>query len=117
MFGRGHHRDAFAILGAYIDELADVGNLDGEAIVGIEFVRMMVALDRVHDAAALLGHFDSTGLLAVEGLGFKIFLADAIEVVEARVDPAAATGRTADEAMGDREAPSLTQQVLNDLLG
>ena len=71
-FRQGRRHEAYRILRDYIDELLEVDNMAGTAIVGIEFVNMMTAVGRLIDAGVILGHFDATGLLSVEGPGFKL---------------------------------------------
>ncbi|MDJ0769603.1 MAG: BTAD domain-containing putative transcriptional regulator [Ilumatobacter sp.] len=115
-FRQGRHIEAYRTVHAYIEELLDVDNMSGVAMVGLEFVNMMTAIGRLDDAAVVLGHFDSTGLLGVEGPGFKLLVADAVAVGAA--DPAAAAARRAAEAEGldERGALGFMRQVLDELL-
>ncbi len=92
-FRQGRRHEAFRILRSYIDELLEVDNMAGTAIVGIEFVNMMTAVGRLIDAGVILGHLDATGLLGVEGPGFKVLVTDAVLVVGADPDAAAARER------------------------
>jgi len=115
-FRQGRHEEAYRILGSYIDELVEVDNMAGVAIVGIEFVNMMTAVDRLHDAAVILGHFDATGLLAVEGPGFKTFLTDAVDVVAADPNAMAVREDAARRDLDDHQALAYMRHVLIELL-
>jgi predicted ATPase len=59
-FRRGDRVRAFRILGSFIDELLDTGNIQAICVTCVEFVNMMAALDRLVDAARMLHHLDKT---------------------------------------------------------
>ena len=100
-YRQGRPREAARILDRYMDDLLEDDNMAGVGMVGIEYVNMMVGLGRLHAAAELLGHFDTTGLLDVEGPGFRILIEDAILAVAA--DPEAAAIRSGVAAAGDMD--------------
>ena len=113
---QGRHREAARILRSYVDELLDVGNMAGVTMVGIEFVNLAVATGRLADAAVILGHFDVTGLLHVDGPGFKQMITDAVEMVAESPDAAAVRERVAAEGMDEAGALIHMRAVLDDLL-
>ncbi|MGI9613506.1 MAG: AfsR/SARP family transcriptional regulator [Acidimicrobiales bacterium] len=116
-FRRGRHQEAFRILLDYIDELAEAMNMSGVAIVGIEFLNMMTALGRLDDAAVILGHFDATGLLAVEGPGFKVLIADGVAAVAADPDADAIRRDVAERSIDEYETLAYIRDVLTELIG
>ncbi len=59
----GRHHDAYRILGDHIDDLLATDNYQAGLLAFIEFVNMMVAIDRNDDAATILQHLGTTGLL------------------------------------------------------
>lgn len=113
---RGRYREAAAILRAYITELIDTDYLAGVAMVGIEFVNLMVEAGRPADAAAVVGHFDVTGLLGVEGPGFKQMIADAVEIVAANPAAQRERRRAVARQLDERGALDHMARVLDDLL-
>ena len=115
-FRQGRRSDAYRILGTYIDELLEVDNMAGAAIVGIEFVNMMKAVGRLVDAGVILGHFDATGLLGVEGPGFKLLVTEAVDVVAADPDAAAAREQAAALNHGERHALVYMRETFERLL-
>lgn len=115
-FRQGRRREAYLTLRRYIDELQEVDNMAGVAIVGIDYVNMMIELGRLHDAAVVLGHLDATGLLQVEGPGFKVLIADAIDIVAADPDALATQHRAASDRLDERDALDAMRLVLTALL-
>lgn len=115
-FRRGQHMRAFQILRSYVDELLEVDNMSGANLVHIEFINMMMTIDRLHDAAHVLGHVDTTGLLDVDGPGFKTLLADA--VVKVASNPVATAVRKEAAALnhGERHALTYIRDVMEQLL-
>ena len=114
-FRKGRQREAFRILGAYVDKLVEVDNMAGVAMVGLEFINIMAAIDRLSDAAVVLGHFDATGLLGIEGPGFKLLIEDAVEVVATDPEAMAARENAAADAMDEVEALAHMRRVLLEL--
>lgn len=115
-FRQGRRHEAYDILRRYIDDVVRAENMAGVAVIGIEYVNMMVGLGRLHDAAVILGHFDTTGLLQVEGPGFKVFIAEAIEVVAADPAAAATQAKAAADQLHERDALDVMRAVLTELL-
>lgn len=100
-YRQGRPREAARILDRYMDDLLEDDNMAGVGMVGIEYVNMMLGLGRLNEAAELLGHFDTTGLLDVEGPGFRILIEDAIAAVAA--NPEAAATRAGVALAGDMD--------------
>ena len=73
---RGDRSRAFEILRSYIDELLDNDNMYVGKFACIEFVRMMVKVDRRPEAARILGFLESTDSLDVSALR-SLFAGDA----------------------------------------
>jgi len=115
-FRQGRRDEAYRILRSYIDELIEVDNMAGVAIVGIEFVNMMTAVGRLIDAGVVLGHFDATGLLGVEGPGFKLLIADAVELVGTDPDATAAREHAAERGLDEGDALAHMRRVLGELV-
>jgi predicted ATPase/DNA-binding SARP family transcriptional activator len=115
-FLRGDRPRAFQILRSYVDELLEVGNLSGASLACIEFINMMATIDRLEDAARILGHLDATGLLGVEGPGFKMLVADAAGKVALDPEAAAARDAAAERRLDEHHALSYIRDVLDELL-
>ena len=115
-FRQGRHADAYRILGSYIDELIEVENKAGVAMVGIEFVNMMTQLVALADAGVILGHFDSTGLLGVEGPGFKVLIAEAVNAVALDSEAMAKRTHSAARGLDELEALAHMRDVLSALV-
>lgn len=60
-FRRGSHQRAFELLRSHIDELLDTDNVVAASVVCIEFITMMAAIDRVSEAAHMLGYLQGAG--------------------------------------------------------
>ena len=115
-FRRGQHSRAFQILRSYIDEMVEVDNMSGAELLCIEFINMMTAVDRLPEAARILGHLDTTGLLDAEGPGFKLLIADAADTVAS--DPTARSARedAAGQERSERDALAYMRDVLDEIL-
>ncbi|MGI9596977.1 MAG: AfsR/SARP family transcriptional regulator, partial [Acidimicrobiales bacterium] len=114
-FRQGRRVEAYRILGAYIDELGEAETMASVAMVGIEFVNMMVPIGRLEDAALILGHFDATGLLGVEGPGFKMLLTESLEIVAADPEAMAVRHDAAARNLDERDALAHMGRILIDL--
>jgi hypothetical protein len=115
-FRRGQHALAFQILRSYVEELLELGHMSGADLACIEFINMMTAIDRLPDAARILGHLDTTGLLGVEGPGFKMLVADAANKVASDPQATAARKEAAERRLDERHALEHIRNVLNELL-
>ncbi len=103
-FRQGRPGEAALILTRYIDELDEVDNMAGVAIVGLEYVNLMAGLGRLDDAAVILGHFDTTGLLHVEGHGFRVLIDDAVTAVASDSHASATQDEAAARKMDEHDA-------------
>ena len=100
-YRNGRPREAARILDRYMDDLVEDDNMSGVGMVGIEYVNMMVGLGDLDAAAEVLGHFDTTGLLDVEGPGFRVLIQDAVDAVAE--DEVASATRAQVAARGDMD--------------
>ena len=100
-YRQGRPREAARILDRYMDDLVEDDNMSGVGMVGIEYVNMMVGLGDLDAAAEVLGHFDTTGLLDVEGPGFRVLIQDAVDAVAE--DEVASATRAQVAARGDMD--------------
>ena len=115
-FRQGRRAEAYRILCGYIDELVEVENMAGASMVGIEFVNMMTAVGRLTEAGVILGHFDSTGLLGVEGPGFKVLITDAVDIAAADAVATAARQDAAARGLDERAALDHMRRTMNHLI-
>jgi predicted ATPase len=104
-FRRGERQEALDLLAAYVDEQLDTNNVVAASVVCVEFITMMARMDRLDEAAHMLGYLEAIndfGTLAVRTL-----VADAAAKItedhEARV-----AGRRLD----DRHALAYMRDVL-----
>jgi predicted ATPase/DNA-binding SARP family transcriptional activator len=110
-FRSGDRRRAFHLLRSHLDELLETDNMQGVCIAGVEFVNMMLALDRLVDVARMLDYLETTQLL--DSPSFRGLVADASTATGHRPGaPAASEGGEID----DRGAAVDMRHVLDDLL-
>lgn len=62
VFRGGDRHRAYRILRAHIDTILDTDNMQGGLIAAIEYINMMVAVDRLPHAAEAVKHLETTGL-------------------------------------------------------
>jgi predicted ATPase/DNA-binding SARP family transcriptional activator len=91
---RGDRARAFGLLLSHVDELLDTGNLQGTCVAAVEFVAMMAAVDRLPDAAHVLGYVEGSGMLDAE-----VWRAQVAEVGAALVSTQAGHAMSHDEAL------------------
>lgn len=110
-FRRGQQSRAFQILLAYIAELFETDNMIATCVVCIEFIRMMAAMDRLAEAAHMLGYLEASNEFGT--LASKTLVADAAMKVAGRTpeDPRQAAGHHLD----DREALVYMRGILEEL--
>ncbi|MDJ0768163.1 MAG: BTAD domain-containing putative transcriptional regulator [Ilumatobacter sp.] len=80
----GRHHDAYRILRGYIDDIRDTENYQAGLLVCIEFINMIAATDRSDDAAAILHHLETTGLL--DNPAWHSLVADAADTLQPSSD-------------------------------
>ena len=84
-FRRGDRPHAYAILRDHVDELLETDVMDTARLAALEFVTMMSALDRAHDATPVQRYLETTGgfgelaALAVAADGDSLMTAPAPE--------------------------------------
>jgi predicted ATPase/DNA-binding SARP family transcriptional activator len=111
---RGDRSLAFQTLRSYIDELLDNDNMHVAKIACIEFIGMMVKLDRLPEAARILGFLESTGSLNVPALR-PLIVSDAGRIAadsEHDTDHERAIGSD----LNDRDALTYVRDVLDRLV-
>ena len=90
--------------------------MSGTSLVCIEFIVMMTAIDRLSEAARSLGHLDATGLLDVEGPGFRMLVVEAAEKVAADQGASAVRADAARQPCAERQALTDIRDVLDELI-
>lgn len=80
---QGDHQLAYRILRDHIEELIIADNLNGAGVVALEFLTIMITAGQLSDAAFVLGFFDTSGILDVDGEGFKMLLFEPGETINA----------------------------------
>ena len=104
----GRPRDAYRILRSDIDDILDTDNYQAGLLVCIEFVNMMATTEHDADAAAVLRHLETTGLL--DNPAWRSLVADAAETLRAGADDREPL------ELGHREALELMADVLGELV-
>jgi tetratricopeptide (TPR) repeat protein len=113
---RGDRSRAFEILRSYIDELLDNDNIYIGKYACIEFIKMMVKVDRLPEAARILGFLESTGSRDAPALG-SLVAGDAGRITgDAEHDPTHEQAIVNERAIGrdldDRRALTFMRDVL-----
>lgn len=112
-FRRGNRARAFQILCSHIDELLATDNMMGVAAVCVEFINMMVAMERLPDAARMLGYLETTGDFGA--LASRTIVADAAGKVAANTDHTPGQQQAAGRDLDQRQALEYMREVLDDL--
>ena len=105
-FRRGDHARAFRILRDHVDELLVTDNMQAGMVDCIEFVTMMTASGRVHEAARVLAHLETGNLLDTPG--WRSLVADSAATIAEH-----GAGRDAVAPGDDRAALQLIRTVLD----
>ena len=87
--------------------------MSGTDLVCIEFINMMTTINRLPDAARILGLLDTTGLPPVEAL---LLGADAADKVASNPTATAAREEAAERRLDERHALNYIRDVLDELL-
>jgi predicted ATPase/class 3 adenylate cyclase len=112
-FRRGNPSRAFRILRSHVDELLQTDYTDIATLAAVEFINMMAAIDRLPDAARVLGYLAITGDFGA--LAVRTLVADAASKI------AASAGRTPDpeqppgQQLDARQALEYMRDVLDEL--
>ncbi|MFI6601466.1 AfsR/SARP family transcriptional regulator [Nonomuraea sp. NPDC050536] len=107
LFRRGDRLRAFQLLRSHIDELIETDNVIAASVVCIEFINMTAAIDRIAEAAHMLGYLEAVndfGALAARTL-----------VAEAAVKIAASAPHGSVRHIDDRAALTYMRDVLAEL--
>jgi hypothetical protein len=110
---RGDRRRAFEILRSYIDELLDNDNIYIGKYACTEFITMMVKVDRLREAARILGFLESTDSLDVSALR-SLVTGDA-GTIAANAGHDTNHERTVGRDLDDRQALIFMRDVLSQL--
>ena len=114
VFLSGDHLRAYELLRRFVDQELQASNVSGASLASLEFVNMAVATGRLEDAGRLVGYLDRSGILDVEGRGFRLLVEDSVAAVDA--DPAAARAR-ADVASNAEVTAEWALRTIRDELG
>lgn len=115
-FRRGDHRRAFTLLRSYVEELLEVGNMSGVGLISIEFINMLIATDRLREAGTVAGYLDTSGMLDVEGPGFKTLLRDSLATIEADSVATDARIEAAGRSLEAHDGMKMIRNLLDGLL-
>jgi predicted ATPase/DNA-binding SARP family transcriptional activator len=106
---RGDQSGAFHMLRSYIADVLDTDNVYVGKFACIEFVKMMVKVDRLPEAARILGFLEATDSLDLAGLQSRVTGPTA-------ADPAIVRERATGRNLDDRGALTFMRDVLDRLL-
>jgi predicted ATPase/DNA-binding SARP family transcriptional activator len=106
VFDRGDRARGFRMLGAYIEQLLDDGNMQASCVSSLEFTNMMAAVGRLADAARMLGFVETTGIL--DGAGWRT----TVEAAERAIGTGFGSERAWGKSLSDRQALEYMLAVL-----
>jgi predicted ATPase/DNA-binding SARP family transcriptional activator len=112
-FRRGNRSRAFRILRSHVDELLETDYTDVARLAAVEFVNMMAAIDRLHDAARVLGYLAATGDFGA--LALRTLVADAAGKIAAGVGHTPDLERPPGQQLDARQALEYMRDVLDEL--
>lgn len=107
-FRQGDRARAFRVLRQHVDELVATENSQGALIAAVELANMLVEVDHVPEAARLLQHLETTGLL--DEPGFREMVAPAAKAVAA-----AGLAEPTEPPLDDQQALARMADLLRDL--
>ena len=114
-FRRGEHSRAFGILRDHIDELLFTDNMQAGMMDCIEFIAMMAATGRTHEATAVLRHLEAGHLL--DAPGWRLLVAEPAAALDEHGSAAALDNHGASvEITDDRTALEFMRGVLDPLV-
>lgn len=114
---RGNQTEAFQLLHSFVDELLDNDNMSGAGFACIEFINTMAAVNRLHEAARMLGHLEATGMLNVEPAAFKTLVADTAARIAADTTQALDSEQAIGRDLDQHQALGFMSDVLGRLAG
>lgn len=112
-FKRGDHVIAFEILHSYVQETLDIDNMWAARLASLDFINMMSYLNRLEDAAHLMGYAEASGIL--EGPAFAIQIADAAANLAANDNSELQQRQAAGRQLDNRSALEYIAKVLVEL--
>jgi predicted ATPase len=112
-FQHGQRARAFQILRLYMDDLIETGNLIAASVVCIEFVNMMAAIDRLAEAAHMLGYLETINDFGA--LASRTLVADAARKVTTSAANIPKPPQPGGYHLDDRRALAYMRDVLADL--
>ena len=113
-FRRGSRIRAYRILQSHINELLTLDNMQAGSMVFVEFVNMMTEVDRPADAALILNHLETTGVL--DSSAWRILTAEAATKVAEFADESGHLNRTASTSLSSRRALEYVHDTLGQLV-
>lgn len=111
-FRRGNRSRAFRILHSHIDDLFATDNM-GAGAVCVEFINMMAAIDRLPDAARMLGYLETMDHFGA--LSLRTIVADAASKIAANTEQATDPERASGRNLDARQALAYMRDVLDEL--
>jgi predicted ATPase/DNA-binding SARP family transcriptional activator len=112
-FRRGQRTQAFRILRSYINDLLETDNVVAASVVGIEFINLMVAIDRLPDAARMLAYLKAANDFGA--LASRTLVADAANKIAAGTALASDPEQAPEQQLDDRQALVYMRDVLAEL--
>lgn len=110
---RGNRSAAFRILRAYVDELLDNDYPDLATNAAVEFVNMMVSIDRLPAAARVLDYLEDAGDFGA--LAARTLVADAAARISANAERIPDRDRSPEPRFDARHALTYMRDVLDEL--
>ena len=112
-FRRGHQSRAFRILRSHVDELLETDYTDLAKNAAIEFINMMAAVDRVPEAARILGYLASTGDFGA--LAVRALVADAADKIAVSAGQSSERFEASGHELDARQALEYMRNTLDEL--
>ena len=112
-FKNGRKSQAFRILRSYIQKLLETDYTDLAKLAAVEFINMMVAIDRLPEAARIMGYLAATGDFGT--IAVRALVTDASRTLEARAEKTPGMTSTHQNDMAGQEALRYMDDVLGDL--
>jgi predicted ATPase len=109
-FRRGERARAIELMLAYVDQQLDTHNVVAASVVSIDFITMMARLDRLDEAAHMLGYLEEINEFGA--LAARTLVADAATRIAASTNGATEATRAAGRRLDDRAALAYMRDVL-----
>ena len=112
-FRNGNRSRAFRILRSHVQQLLETDYTDLARLAAVEFINMMTAIDRLPDAARMLGYLASTGDFGA--LAVRALVADAASKVAASAARGPGRFGTTQPDLDSRKALEYMRDTLGEL--